>query len=75
MGPRCYPETSVINNQYMLRNIPEERNSHLHSGRSLKSRLKILFEHSRAECRNATKLHFVIWYVFAFSKMKVSYQP
>jgi len=27
MGPKSYPERSVINNHYLLRNKPEERNS------------------------------------------------
>ena len=33
-----FPETSVMNYHYMLRNLPEERRSHLQSGGSLKSR-------------------------------------
>ena len=33
------PETTVINYQYTLRNIPEERRSHLHRGGSLESRI------------------------------------
>ena len=32
------PETSVINYHYWLRDIPEERSSHLLSGGTLKSR-------------------------------------
>jgi hypothetical protein len=38
MGPIGCPETSVQNYQFTLRNISEERRSHLHSGGSLKSR-------------------------------------
>jgi hypothetical protein len=38
MGPVCCPETSVMNYHYTLRNIPEERSSHLLRGRNLKSR-------------------------------------
>jgi hypothetical protein len=37
--PRGFPETSVRNYHYMLRNSPEERRSHLLRGGSLKSRL------------------------------------
>jgi hypothetical protein len=37
MGPIGCPETSV-RNPYTLRNIPEERSSHLHRGGSLKAR-------------------------------------
>ena len=36
------PETSVRNYQYTLRNIPEERKSHLFRGGSLKSRIQVL---------------------------------
>ena len=38
MQPIGYPETSVQNYHSTLRNIPEERRSHLHRGGSLKSR-------------------------------------
>jgi hypothetical protein len=38
MGPIDCPETSVQNYHLTLRNIPEERRSHVHRGRSLKSR-------------------------------------
>ena len=41
MGPIGCPETSVRNYRSTLRNIPEERRSHLHRGGSLKSRMKI----------------------------------
>ena len=37
MEPMACSETSVINYLYSLRNIPEERNSHLLRGGSLKS--------------------------------------
>jgi len=37
MGPIVFPETSVTNYQSTLRNIPEERRSHLHRGGSRKS--------------------------------------
>jgi len=37
-GPICCPETSVTEYQCTLRNIPEERISHLHESVSLKSR-------------------------------------
>ena len=36
-GPICRPETSVNNCQFRLRNNPEERKSHVHRGRSMKS--------------------------------------
>jgi hypothetical protein len=36
--PIGYAETSVTNHQRTLRNIPEERRSHLHRGKSLRSR-------------------------------------
>ena len=39
MGQICCPETSVRNYHYAVRNIPEERRSHLHRGGSLKSRI------------------------------------
>ena len=39
MGSICCPETSVTNYQSTLRNIPEERSSHLRRGGSLKSRI------------------------------------
>jgi hypothetical protein len=38
VGMIGFPETSVQNYHYTLRNIPEERRSHLHRGGSLKSR-------------------------------------
>jgi len=38
MGPISCPEMSVRNYLSTLRNIPEERRSHLHLGGSLKSR-------------------------------------
>jgi hypothetical protein len=38
MGPIGCPETSVTNYESTLRDIPEERRSHLHGGASLKSR-------------------------------------
>jgi len=37
IGPIFCPETSATNYQSTLRNIPEERRSHLHRGGSLKS--------------------------------------
>jgi hypothetical protein len=37
-GPICFPETSVRNRQYTLRNNPEECSSHLLRDGSLKSR-------------------------------------
>ena len=44
MGPMGFPETPVRNYYYTLRNIPEERKSHIRRGGSLKPRkLKILF--------------------------------
>jgi hypothetical protein len=36
-----FPETSVRKNHYSLRNNPEERNSHLLRGRSLKSSIRL----------------------------------
>jgi len=39
MGPVGCPETSVMNYHYALRNIPEERRSHLLSDRSMKWRM------------------------------------
>ena len=39
MGPIDRPETSVINYLSTLRNVPEERRSHSHRGRSLQSRI------------------------------------
>ena len=39
MGPIDSPETSVNNYQSTLRNVQEERKSHLDSGGSLKSRI------------------------------------
>jgi len=41
-GPIACPETSVWNLHSKLRNIPEERRSHLHRGESLKSRISLL---------------------------------
>jgi hypothetical protein len=38
MGPTGFPETSVNNYQYTLRNNAEQRTSHLYHGRSLKPR-------------------------------------
>jgi hypothetical protein len=38
MGPIVWSETSVTNYQGTLHNIPEERGSHLHSIKSMKSR-------------------------------------
>jgi hypothetical protein len=38
IGPICCSETSVTDNHFTLRNIPEERISHLHCGGNLKSR-------------------------------------
>jgi hypothetical protein len=38
MGPIGCPETSVSDHQYLLRNSPEERSSHLHRDGSLESR-------------------------------------
>jgi hypothetical protein len=43
MGPIGYPETSVRNCHYSLRNIPQERSSNLLRGRSLKSRRDIFW--------------------------------
>jgi hypothetical protein len=40
MGPICCLETSVKDYHWTLRNIREERRSHQHRGRSLKSRKK-----------------------------------
>ena len=40
MGPIGFPETSIRNYPYLLRNNPEERSSHLLRGRSLKSGIK-----------------------------------
>jgi len=37
MGPRGCSETSVTNYQSTLRNIPEERRSHLHLGGGVNS--------------------------------------
>jgi len=39
MEPIGYPETSIWNYHSKLRNFPEERRSHLHRGRSPKSRI------------------------------------
>ena len=41
MGPVGCPETSVINCQYSLRNIPEERSSNLLRGGRLKSNILV----------------------------------
>ena len=38
MGPRCFPETSVMNYNCTLRNIPQERRFHLQHRGSLKSK-------------------------------------
>ena len=38
MGPIGYPETSVRNGHYTLRNIPEERRFHLLRGKNMKLR-------------------------------------
>jgi len=43
MGPEGCPETSVNNQQCMLRNIPEEWSSHLHRGGNLKPRIFYFF--------------------------------
>ena len=40
----CCPETSVINYQSTLCNIPEKRKSHLQQGRSLNSLNRVLLE-------------------------------
>jgi hypothetical protein len=42
MGPTGRPRTSVTNYQSTLRNIPEERSSHLHCGGSLESRIETI---------------------------------
>ena len=39
MGPIAFPETSVRNYHYSLRNSPARRSSHLLRGGSLKSRV------------------------------------
>jgi hypothetical protein len=41
-GADRFPETSVRNYHFTLRNIPEERRSHLHRNGSLKSLIKFL---------------------------------
>jgi hypothetical protein len=38
MGPMGFPQTSVRNYHYTLRNIPEERRFHLVRGKSMKLR-------------------------------------
>jgi hypothetical protein len=40
MGQIRCPETSIRNYHFALRNIPEERGSHLHRGASLKLRIR-----------------------------------
>ena len=47
MGPTGYPETSIRNYDTTLRNIPDERTSHLHRGGSLKTRKNSQFTTSR----------------------------
>jgi hypothetical protein len=42
MGPIAYPETSVNNHRSTLRNITEERISHLHRGTTLKTNIVLL---------------------------------
>jgi hypothetical protein len=44
MGPIGSTETTVTNYQSTLRNIPEERRSHLKGGLNLKSRILILLQ-------------------------------
>jgi hypothetical protein len=43
MGLLGCPETCVSNYWSTLRNIPEEKRSHLNRGESLKSRIEFLF--------------------------------
>jgi hypothetical protein len=38
MRPKACPETFVTNYRFELRNIPEERSSHIHGGGNLKRR-------------------------------------
>jgi hypothetical protein len=48
MGPIHCPKTSVKDYHSTLHNIPEERRSHQHCGRSLKSRMRWLDVHQVA---------------------------
>ena len=51
MGPIGCPETSVHNYHFTLRNIPEERRSHLHRGGSiLVGKFILLFMVSITRC-------------------------
>jgi len=47
MTPKCCPETSVTKYQYTLSNMPEERRSHFHCDRKLKSNLFDVLEEIR----------------------------
>ena len=48
MGPIGWPETSVRNCHYSLRNSPQERSSHLLRGGSLKSRSRYSYTRAQA---------------------------
>jgi hypothetical protein len=59
MSPIGCLETLLRNHQSALRNIPEERKSHVHHGASLKSRVA---SHLPEQTRNHTK-HFYSLYL------------
>jgi len=52
MDPIGNPETSVRINPYTLRSNPEERRSHLHRGRNVKSREIRPTRYKQEEVRN-----------------------
>jgi hypothetical protein len=64
MGLTGCPETLVINYQSMVHNSPEERRSHLHCGRSLKSSRKrgklILYYQVEMLCSESRKHEWCI---------------
>jgi len=55
MGPKNRPEKSGNNYQLKLRSFPEQRRSHLHGGRSLKSR-----KHLHCSTNFCTTSHYQI---------------
>ena len=63
MGPICCPKSSVQNYHSTLRNIREERRSHLHRGKGLKSPI-LQFCFVGVTCWFTTYIHFFSWSCF-----------
>jgi hypothetical protein len=73
MGPKCYTETSVRNYHYTLRDVPEERRSHLlRDGILESSKVSTCFSSSYI-CLFEFQLYLPVWFPAISACLSSSY--